>query len=88
MDLQVSCDRLAEIGEPAVGVPLPRDQLAGAVVDVGPRTEPVELHLLEEVGVVEGSGDLEEVHRFELGEGTHGKNLAVLSTTSRVPPWM
>ena len=43
-----------------------------AVLDVGQGTEAVELDLEEEVGVVEGSGDLEEVHGGEFGEGTHG----------------
>ena len=51
--LQVSCDALAEIGEPPIDVVFPGDELAMAVVDVGQLSEPVELHLVEEVGIVE-----------------------------------
>ena len=54
MDLQVTRDGLAEISEPPVDVTFPRDQLAVAVIDVGQGAEPVELHFVEEVGVVEG----------------------------------
>ncbi len=42
-----------------------------AVVDVGQRPETVELHLEEEVGVVEGCGELDEVHRGHLGQPAH-----------------
>ena len=59
----------------AVGVPVPRDQPALALLEVGERVEAVQLQLPQPCGIVEGCGDADERLGAEGGQG-HGASLA------------